>query len=145
LQQHDGLPGVLGRVEAGALQQQATVGRHELEVELAVLFAVLLEGGQCGLGGLRGLGVAAAWARLRRPTAAQFAQEGVAISRARWAPASSVASMRAGSGSAPRSVRAGGPRCRPHARTTAVWHRPRPCLRRRPGAGPRSARGGKAW
>ncbi len=41
----DGGAGVLRRVECLALQQQAAVGGNELEVELAVFFAVLLESG----------------------------------------------------------------------------------------------------
>ena len=56
LQAGDGLACVLGRVKTGALQQQAAIGVHQLEVELAVGLAVLLERGQRGLGGLRWLG-----------------------------------------------------------------------------------------
>ena len=56
LQAGDGLARILGRGKARALQQQAAVGGYELEIELAVGFAVLLEAGQGGLGCFGGLG-----------------------------------------------------------------------------------------
>ncbi|MPM34715.1 hypothetical protein SDC9_81302 [bioreactor metagenome] len=66
------LTGFLGRGKTCALQQQSAIGRHQLEIELAVAFAVLLEAGQRGLGFLGGF--LAALRDAQRAQAYGFAQ-----------------------------------------------------------------------
>ena len=132
-----------GAVEAGALQQQATVGRHELEVELAVLSRYCLKAGRAVLAAC-GLELALFWGQAAQATAARSSRRKGWLSRGR-AGRRPAAWLRCGQGPDQRLVAfAQGRTCRPHARTTAVWHRPGNACGVGPAQGPVCSGGGKS-
>ena len=131
----DQLPGVARRSEAGALQQQLAVAGDQLEMEAAVVFAVLLEHRLRRLAA-RGLPVATPGAsrRSRSPTAWRSSRRnGVATARAPWPRRPQDGLDLAGPGHQ-RFVFLAHRRnfAVDAARTVPAWPRPSRCRRRRP-------------
>lgn len=97
LQLGDGLACLLGCGKTRALQQQAAIGGHQLEVELAVFSRYCLKLGSAALVALAAWGAAVPLGQAAQAHGrAQLAYERRGQRAARSAPASRVCSMRSG-------------------------------------------------